>query len=190
MTGRGYLFDTEVTTVDPVADSAKPAAVETSRAPHLFGLRRPVALAGIAALGAIIVLAFAVPIFGSGLFTKTPTTIAVMPITIAGDDPEAAAMAAGVAARLTDGLAKIDNIRVVTPPKDIAAPAQAAFLVSGELQKGDQAWTLQARMIRSADRSVQPVTSITVGGKSPMPRSSNRGSPPASVISSRCASTT
>jgi DNA-binding winged helix-turn-helix (wHTH) protein/tetratricopeptide (TPR) repeat protein len=161
VSGRGYLFDAEVTTGE-LAPGAKPPVVEREQVRPVLGLRRPVALAGVATLGAIIVLALAAPIFGLGLFTKTPTTIAVMPITIAGDDREASAMATGVAARLTDGLAKIENIRVVAPPMDVASPAQAAFVVSGELQKGARGWTLQARMIRTADREVQPVTAIAV----------------------------
>ncbi len=85
-----------------------------------------------------------------------------MPLTVAGDDRDAAAMAASVVAQLTDGLAKIENIRVVTPPKDAASPAQATFVVSGELQKGNQAWTFRARMVRSTDREVHPVTPVTV----------------------------
>ncbi len=165
VSGRGYMFDVEVSAAEAVA-ARKPAPAEIPEAPtkasRVFGLRKPVALAGIAAL---IVLAIAAPIFGSGLFTKGPTTIAVLPISIASDDREAAAMAASVVAQLTDGLARIENIRVVTPAKDAASPAQATFVVSGELQKGNQGWTLQARMVRSSDRDVHPVTPVTVDMK-------------------------
>ena len=52
-------------------------------------------------------------------------------------------------------------IRVVAPQQDAAADrvraTQADFVVTGELRKGEQAWTLRARMIRTADREVQPV---------------------------------
>ena len=48
-------------------------------------------------------------------------------------------MAAGVTDRLIDGLAKIDNIRVVAPPKDArTSPAQAAFVVTGEFRKANR----------------------------------------------------
>lgn len=169
VSGRGYLFEAEVSTVAPKPAGAHlertgpgasvAPALAPEKASRTFGLRGPALLAALAGLGAIVVAA---PIFGSGLFTKTPTTIAVMPITVAGDDRDAAAMAASVVAQLTDGLAKIENIRVVAPPKDVGSPAQATFAVSGELQKGAQAWTLQARMVRNADREVHPVTPVTV----------------------------
>ena len=125
----------------------------------MFGLRRPVALAGIATL---ILLAVAAPIFGLGLFHKGPTTIAVMPIAVAGDDRDADAMAAGVTGRLSDGLARIDNLRIVAPPKDAASPVQATFVVTGELRRDTQGWTLQSRMVRTADREIHAMTSVTV----------------------------
>jgi DNA-binding winged helix-turn-helix (wHTH) protein/tetratricopeptide (TPR) repeat protein len=163
VSGRGYMFDVEVSAAEAVA-ARKPAPAEIPEAPteplRAFGLRKPAALA--AGLGVLAVLAVAAPIFGAGLFKKGPTTIAVLPLTIAGDDRDAAAMAANVVAQLTDGLARIENIRVVTPPKDAASPAQATFAVSGELQKGAQAWTLRARMVRGSDRDVHPVTPVTV----------------------------
>jgi DNA-binding winged helix-turn-helix (wHTH) protein/tetratricopeptide (TPR) repeat protein len=161
VSGRGYMFDVEVSAAEAVARKPTPAEIPETpvEASRVFSLHKPVALAGTAAL---IVPAIAAPIFGAGLFKKGPTTIAVLPITIAGDDRDAAAMAASVVAQLTDGLARIENIRVVAPPKDAASPAQATFVVSGELQKGAQAWTLQARMVRSSDRDVNPMTPVTI----------------------------
>jgi hypothetical protein len=111
-------------------------------------------------LGAIVGLAVAAPIFGPGLlFPRTPPTLAVMPIAGAGHENEVAAMAAGVTERLIDGLARIDNIRVVAPQPAAAAAsarpvsatsAPAEFVVTGELKKDEHAWTLQARLIRTA----------------------------------------
>jgi DNA-binding winged helix-turn-helix (wHTH) protein/tetratricopeptide (TPR) repeat protein len=160
VSGRGYLFDVEVSTGKPVARAKPAAAPEVTKAPRVFGLRKFVALA--AGLGAIAVLAIAAPILGAGLFRKGPTTIAVMPISVAGDDRDIAATAAAVTGLLTDGLARIDNVRVVAPPKDGALPAQATFVVTGELQNGAQGWTLQSRMLRTADRDIHPMTSVTV----------------------------
>jgi DNA-binding winged helix-turn-helix (wHTH) protein/tetratricopeptide (TPR) repeat protein len=170
VSGRGYLFEAQISTaavstadVPPADLSARAApAVVLGKARRPLTLRGPALLAAVAGLGAIFALTVAAPIFGSGLFTKAPTTIAVLPLTVASDDRDATAMATNVVAQLTDGLARIENIRVVAPPKDAASPAQATFVVSGELQKGAQAWTLQARMVRSADREVHPVTPVTV----------------------------
>jgi tetratricopeptide (TPR) repeat protein len=127
------------------------------------GLRKAVALA--ACLGAIALLAIAAPIFGAGLFRKGPTTIAVMPIAVTGDDRDAAATAAAVTGLVTDGLARIDNVRVVAPPKDTVSPPLPTFVVTGELQKGAQGWTLQSRMLRTADRDIHPMASVTIDMK-------------------------
>jgi DNA-binding winged helix-turn-helix (wHTH) protein/tetratricopeptide (TPR) repeat protein len=182
VSGRGYLFEAEVslepagTAQAPLPVSVSPAAASVTAEPatpwRLFGLRGPVALAVVAGLGAIFGLAIVGAIFGPGLiFERTPPTIAVMPIAAAGNDGEVVAMAAGVTDRLRDGLAKIDNVRVVAPQLGAAAsssnlvsapPAPTDFVVTGELRKDEQAWTLQARMIKTASHEVQPVASISV----------------------------
>ena len=51
------------------------------------------------------------------IFARGPTSIAVMPIVDASNDPLVAQMAADVSGRLTDGLAKIENIRVLAPKR-------------------------------------------------------------------------
>ena len=78
-------------------------------------------------------------------------------------------MAAGVTDRLIDGMARIDNIRVLAPPSEAASePAltsssvQSDFVLQGELQKGQGSWTLQARMIRTAIGEVQSVATVSV----------------------------
>jgi tetratricopeptide (TPR) repeat protein len=98
-----------------------------------------------------------------------PPTITVMPIIGTGNDPQVDAMAAGVTDRIIDGLAKIDNIRVVLRSAAAASAdaasargAQADFVVNGELHKGEHSWTLQARMIKTATREVQPVASLSI----------------------------
>jgi tetratricopeptide (TPR) repeat protein len=74
--------------------------------------------------------------------------------------------------RLTDGLARIDGIRVVAPRSGAASAspevasarsAQADFVVSGELQKEPRFWTMQARMTSSATGEVRWTTSVSVG---------------------------
>lgn len=191
VSGRGYLFDAPVSIVpdglaapteaalpaeaehvEPANAEVVPAFAKSRQLP--FGLRGRAAIAAVAGLCAIIGLAVAAPVFRPDLiFKRTPPTIAVMPIANAGNDPKDAAkdaaMARGVTDRLTDGLAKIDNIRVVAPRPDATRPEQASapsaqpdFVIQGELQRGPQAWTLQARMIRTATGEVQSVATVSV----------------------------
>jgi len=191
--GRGYLFALEVTIRPdgPAAATAPALAADTGSAVRAeqtqpanadlvselapsrrlpFGLRGPTAVAAVAGLCAIIGLSVAAPVFRPDLISKrTPPAIAVLPITGASGDAEGAAMAAGIAARLTDGLAKIENIRVLVPPSDAARAEQAStrsaqpdFVVRGELQRGPQSLTLRARMIKTATEEVESVATVSV----------------------------
>jgi DNA-binding winged helix-turn-helix (wHTH) protein/tetratricopeptide (TPR) repeat protein/TolB-like protein len=191
VSGRGYLFAVEVSIVpDRPAETdtalpadTSPAQVEQTQPPNAelvsatarsrwlpFGLPGPAAVAAVAGLCAIIGLGVAAPVFRPDLvFKRTPPVIAVMPIAGASGDSGSAAMAADITARLTDGLAKIENIRVLAPPSDAAraeqasaASTQPAFVVRGELQRGPQSLTLQARMIKTATGEVQSVATVSV----------------------------
>jgi DNA-binding winged helix-turn-helix (wHTH) protein/tetratricopeptide (TPR) repeat protein len=98
------------------------------------------------------------------LFGRTRPAIAVMPIAAADIDGEVTAMAANVTTRLADGLAKIENIRVLAPqtaPPTNGAP-QADFVVSGELQKSERSWDARARMTRSASGEVVWTAPVSV----------------------------
>jgi DNA-binding winged helix-turn-helix (wHTH) protein/tetratricopeptide (TPR) repeat protein len=182
VSGHGYRLDAEVTSepacgaVPAPADSAEPVAHAATEAEPAktrwsrFVRRGPAAFAAVAGLGAAFGLAIAAPIFGPDLIFPKPTpTIAVMTMADASTDGLGAAMAAGVTDRLIDGLARIENVRVVARPsaaasaKPVSAPAVAAdFVVSGELRKDEQAWTLQVRMTKTATLEVQPAASISV----------------------------
>lgn len=194
VSGRGYLFEAEVS-VRPdsvgAAEEAEPAAkaacAELDTAATLemqaepagkrfrFGLRGAAVLATVAGLVAVLGLAAAatmlVPDF---IFARSPPTIVVMPITGAGNNPQTAAMAASVTERLTDGLAKIDKIRVLAPPREaVLASHQAAatqapeadLVVSGELRMEAGAWTIQARMSHRATGQVQWANSVSVAAE-------------------------
>lgn len=73
-------------------------------------------------------------------------------------------MAAGVSDRLSGGLARIENIRVVAPSQVTArasldpSPAHAAtaadYVVTTELRKDEQNWRMRARMVRSASGEI------------------------------------
>lgn len=175
ISGRGYLFEAEVidtavasgpagATPDPPprVESGTEAA-ETNREPARrrfdFSLRGRTALAAAVTL-AILGAAIAVAMLRPGLiFARGPATVAVMPIADASNDPLVARMAADVGGRLADGLAKIENLRVLTSE---AATPQADFVVKGELQKSEQAWTVRARMTSTATSEVKWTASYSV----------------------------
>ena len=121
--------------------------------------RRRVAVASVAG-AAILCTTLAVWMLSPGLiFARGPTSIAVMPIADASNDPVVAQMAADVSGRLTDGLAKIENIRVLAPE---TGAAKADFVVKGELQKSEQAWTIRTRMTDTATGEVTWTASYAV----------------------------
>lgn len=181
VSGHGYRLDAEVTSEpaggEPVAHAAAEAELANTRWSR-FVRRGPAAFAAVAGLGAVLGLAIAAPIFGPDLiFPRPASTIAVTTMADASHDSQGAAMAAGVTDRLIDGLAKIDNVRVVTRPsaassaKLASAPSVAAdFVVTGELRKDEHAWTLQVRMTKTATQEVQPAASISVDVKDSGPQ--------------------
>ncbi|MBX9828738.1 MAG: winged helix-turn-helix domain-containing protein [Xanthobacteraceae bacterium] len=184
VSGRGYRFDAEVSevAVPAIRDEAtngQPADArpETTTAPETNGepakrrldssIRRSAAVAAVAGL-VIAGLVIAAPALRPGrIFARGPATIAVTPLvtplgTALGDaasDPLAAQMAASVTGRLADGLAKIENIRVVIPSTSAPRPD---FVVSGELQKSEQSWTIRARMTGTATSEVMWTASSSV----------------------------
>ena len=243
VSGRGYVFEAKVS-VEPGGLSAQPelapapgamatapgsmngeletvatAAVDApaTRRRFGFGLSGRAAIAALVALGAILGLAVAAPIFapdvifarksptavGDGqkiaelatgvadrlsaalspavapvfapdLSVAKPPTVAVTSVVGVGNDQQIAEMAAHVTDRLTDGLAKIDKIRVLAPRADVASAspeavavrtAQADFVVSGELRMDNGAWIIQARMSNPATGEVRWADSISVGAE-------------------------
>jgi DNA-binding winged helix-turn-helix (wHTH) protein/tetratricopeptide (TPR) repeat protein len=193
ISGRGYLFDTDVSSesgpeptdgqpagsADATADGepeiapAPPPPVQMGprrAGPRPFGLRGSPVFAVIAGLGTVIGLVAAAPLFApASLFGRKPPVIAVMPIA-AGGNPRLAEMAAGVTERLVDGLAKIGQIRVVAPRTTASLSPQAKsvdpadFVVSGELQQSAGSWQMQARMTSAVSGEVRWTTSTALGG--------------------------
>lgn len=185
VSGRGYMFDAEVLT----ESAAVPTKSQPALAPEIIpapgaaagilgpprpGMRLRGAVAVAVGLVAIVGLAVATPIFRPTAPPKRAPKIAVMPITDVNQDPQTAVMAANVTDRLTDGLAKIDNVHVVTPrarnkgaaPEPASAhPADADYVVNSELARGQQSWTLRARMIKTATGQVEAIPAITVDDK-------------------------
>ncbi|MEO8319952.1 MAG: winged helix-turn-helix domain-containing protein, partial [Bradyrhizobium sp.] len=174
ISGRGYLFQAEVTDTAAAAlpedASATPPAPdvpvpqpETNREPPArrfdSNLRRSAAYAVVAVL-VILAGAATLAVLRPGLIlARGPTTIAVMPVTETDGDPLAAQMAGDVGNRLADGLAKIENVRVLLPEM---SATKADFVVKGELQKNDQAWTVRARMTETGTGEVKWTASHSV----------------------------
>lgn len=163
MSGRGYLFAAAVSggaDKDAPGPARTAIGTETENEPAPgrggFSLRRRAALVAMAGLG---VSALAAAMWPTRLFTGSTVTVSVMPMAAAAGDPLAARMAAGVTRDLTDGLAKIETIRVMLPP---GAVQSADYVVSSELEKTETAWNLRARMTEPATGAVKWTTSLSI----------------------------
>ncbi|MBR1149130.1 winged helix-turn-helix domain-containing protein [Bradyrhizobium sp. JYMT SZCCT0428] len=123
-------------------------------------------------LSAAVSLAAAAPVLTPDtMFPRKSPTIAMMPIVGVGDSQLVAEMAGDVTDRLTDGLARIDKLRVLAPrsqmasavPQPVGAHPEADFVVSGELRLEGGAWTIQARMSNGATGELRWTNSVSVG---------------------------
>lgn len=164
VSGRGYLLEAEVS--GPPA-AAVPGQTRPETAPESEGeptgswldlkLRRRAALVAMAGAGAAALAVGATLL--PRLFAGSPVKVAVIPMTTGSNGPLTARVAAGVTRDLTDGLAKIETIRVVTPPGAVHA---ADFVVSSVLELTETAWNLRARMIDPATGTVKWTTALSV----------------------------
>jgi DNA-binding winged helix-turn-helix (wHTH) protein/tetratricopeptide (TPR) repeat protein len=182
MSGRGYLFVADVTdaaapdtpeqgAIGQPAPAASNAGVpaETGSQPAGrrldFKLRSRAAFAVAAGLAILAIAGAAATMRPGAIFAHGPAAITVMPIMDTSGDPLSAQMAADVSDRLADGLAKIANIRVLIPQpagETAREAAKADFVVRGELQKGEQAWTIRARMTATDTGEVKWTNSYSV----------------------------
>jgi DNA-binding winged helix-turn-helix (wHTH) protein/Tfp pilus assembly protein PilF len=173
MSGHGYLFEADVTTapvpLTTLPDPAQPAPLGAATGPAApaprLGRRTIVALAASAVflIAGLFLVTTVTPWILSGIFAgRGPVTLAVTPITSA--DSDLVAIAADVTTRLSDGLAKIENVRVAVPQavaQDSGAP-RPDFVVSGELGKHDGSWEVRARMTRTTTGEVVWTTPISL----------------------------
>lgn len=202
ISGRGYLFEADVTRPENVLPVMPPAVeaeqvvpltdeyaqvevAETSmpqgeavvsEQPSRRSPERRWRMAGAAVATICIVaiggLAVAVPFFNRGMvLVRSRPAIALLPVVTTNGDPDVRAMAAGVTDRLGAGLARIENIRVVTPEQVTARasldpvssrPLLADYVVNAELQKEEQGWLVRARMIDSASGEIAWTSDINV----------------------------
>lgn len=163
MSGRGYLLAAEVSYREEVEVAADVSATsgtatkdELAPGRHTLGMRRRAALVALVGLG---VLALAAVVRAPQFLSGSPVAISVMPMAAPTGDPIAAGMAEGVTRDLTDGLAKIETIRVVVPS---GAAQSADYVVSSELEKTETAWNLRARMTETSTGAVKWTTSLSI----------------------------
>lgn len=158
VSGRGYLFTLAVAggQSEPTAPALPPPPAPPR---HRGPTGRRAVLIALLALLAIVGLAVASTSFV--LKPSTPT-IAILPILDTSSDAQGPALAAGVTDQLIDGLAQIDNLRVVTHETEPGPHATPDFEVRGELSRGAQSWTLKLRTIRTATGAVELVAAASV----------------------------
>lgn len=185
VSGRGYLFDAEVSgpgLANPAASPEGAAWPERTPSPEVpsatvagFGSRagffrlsrRSISVAASIAICAVG-LAVAAPFIGQRVFPHRAPTIAVMAFADASNDPQVSLMAANVTDALINGLSRILNIRVIAPPQasgatQASAPVSNADLVlRGELQKIDGKWNAQARITNVSNDEVRWTTAFSV----------------------------
>ncbi|MBB4240826.1 tetratricopeptide (TPR) repeat protein [Rhizobium tropici] len=187
VSGRGYLFTAEVSTrqegLDPrPALSDTPIADAPATYPiaprHWLGLPKALVLSG-AALLCMLAMIFGVTVFSSGfggISGNGRPVIEVLPIVDTVGDAQSAALAQSVAAEMINGLARIDDIRLVLPkerePVTSGKPPfnrsdGADFLLQGELQRSPQAWILQTRFINASSREVVSVAEVKLDASEP-----------------------
>ncbi|MEO7221116.1 MAG: winged helix-turn-helix domain-containing protein [Devosia sp.] len=151
--GRGYRLDADIVDTEAVEPPAPaPPPPEAPRAWY-HPERRRTLIAGAVLLVALVVVVLALR--PDLVFRRAPS-IAVMPIAGTGSDPLSPQMAASVTNRLSDGLAKIANFRVLAPA------AVADFVVSGELGRSGNSWTVEARLTNTASNEVEWTRSISL----------------------------
>ncbi|MGG6896381.1 winged helix-turn-helix domain-containing protein [Rhizobium sp. BR 315] len=163
--GRGYLFEAEVSgSTDANPQQAVLSKIGSQTESELTvgwrssKVRRRAVLIAMAAVGvtALTIPAMMLP----NIFAASPPNVAILPMAMASSDPAVARMAAGVISDLTDGLAKIETIRVVVPPG--AAIKKADLVLNSELEKTGTTWSLRAHMIEPATGAVKWSTSLSV----------------------------
>jgi DNA-binding winged helix-turn-helix (wHTH) protein/tetratricopeptide (TPR) repeat protein len=171
---RGYqLVEASPQSCQVPAEPNSTAAAHASDATARAAARKtPVpwrAAAAAAGLCVAIALAVAATGFRQDVLWAKPPTFAV---TIdAGDDAQAAPMARDVTTDVIEGLSKIGNIRVLSPPDPPAAGALKVvftpavtpdIVVEGRLQKDGDALNLQAHATNTKSGEVRWSTAVSV----------------------------
>ncbi len=157
---------------DTALQQGKPqAAPHQGRRGFRLPAFRPAAAVAIVVAVCAAGFTLAAPRISSRIWPGKPV-IAVTAIVVTSQDADVRLAAANLTGRLTDGLSGIPNIRVLSPVADHdfqlaahdAAPP-ADFVLRGDLQRTEDAWHIQARMIRASTGEVQWSASHSVPTK-------------------------
>lgn len=167
VSGRGYLFDAEAVEgraaitgekAPGPPEEAPTAPPQTAVSDPAPAARRPFARVYIAA---IVVLALSA--ISAGMYFVRPEmfgsyvpTIAIRQFAPAGGSPDGS-VGADVRARLVDGLAKIETVRV------LAAPDEAAdYVITAGLQESGSTVEIRARMTAAKTSEIRWTSSMSV----------------------------
>jgi DNA-binding winged helix-turn-helix (wHTH) protein/tetratricopeptide (TPR) repeat protein len=170
--------DVPVVPADPAIETAISASDREVAIPAVLPPQRPRLSRRVMAAAVIAVVLIAgglavAPMLDSQTLMRTVRpTIVVTPVIITADgDAQMRAMAAGVTDRLSAGLARIENIRVVAPAQVTARASlepsvrrtpSADYIVNTELFKDEQNWMLRSRMERTANGEIAWSGDVTV----------------------------
>lgn len=173
VSGRGYLFDAEVSgeprLLAPTAPTAELAHASAKQSPETeirrvadpLPLPRQRRRLAMAAAGLFALLAAALSV---SWFLREPQrpSIAVLPIVVRNADGQGATLASDISDRLVEGLSAIESVRVLAPPAEGGGrPPASDFALTADLERSAGAWTLKARILR-AGGEVQAVAATTV----------------------------
>ncbi|MGY5774661.1 tetratricopeptide repeat protein [Rhizobium sp. LEGMi135b] len=188
VSGRGYLFTAEVTarqqspTPQPAGgDMPISDASVTANGTETLGRRgsRKVLAFGALAMLCAIAIIIVVTVFsfrGGDVLGSGQSVIEVLPVVDTVGDSQSAVLAQGIAAAMINGLAAIDNIRLIAPKEQSPAAAakpisglrgEADFLLQSELRRSPQSWILQTRLIKVSSREIESVAEITLDANEP-----------------------
>lgn len=188
VSGRGYLFTAEVTarpeslalqpTGQDMAASDASVAANGAETPPWRESRKVLAFGALTVLCAIAAI-IGVTVFSSrvgDVMRSGQAVIEVLPVVDTVGDSQSAVLAQGIAAEMINGLAAIDDIRLIAPKEQSSAAAakqisglggEADFLLQSELQRSPQSWILQTRLIKVSSREIESVAEITLDANEP-----------------------
>jgi len=188
VSGRGYLFTAAVTTrqedlaLQPAGQDAPvsdPGVMANSAGTAgRLGSRKVLVFGAMAILCTIAVIT-GVAVFSARVGDVSESgqpVIEVLPVVDTVGDSQSAALAQGIAAEMINGLAAIDNIRLIAPKEQNPAAAAKStsglsgktdFILQGELQKSPQTWTFQTRLIKAGNREIESVAEATLDANEP-----------------------
>lgn len=166
-------------TADPIliqnlGSRSDPGAAMIVSPRHRLRLSRRAMAAAIVAVLLVAAGVAVAPILGSKTLMRSERpSVVVTSIVTTGGDAQLRALAAGVTDRLSSGLARIENIRVVASgpvtaraslePSSRKASA-ADYVVNTELLRDEQNWILRSRMERTSNGEIAWSADVAVAG--------------------------